>query len=382
MGSGYESLAGHLVARAAQVLLVAGFFVALVLAWYHGERGHQEVSASEAALLVALLAVGGVGAVWAMRSAQDRPPEPLPPSASGPPALVVDPVSIAVLPFTHSQAQGAGDLLDDLHADLLMQLDRVTSLGVTSGTSVRKFAGSDATVPEIAAELGVTSVMEARLQLAEDHVSLNARLVDGQADTTIWSKPFIASYSVEGMREMQADIADQIAEALSAELSPQQLTALAMPPTESMEAYQIFHTGFGLHQQGFFEEAIAAYDQAIELDPQFALAYARRSTARNFLVGQNRRPRTEWPLVIADAERAKDLDADLPAADVALGRYAYNFERDFEEAERYYLAALQSEASSETLNLLATIRKRTGRFMEAVPLSREAAIRNPLRAAL
>jgi serine/threonine-protein kinase len=265
-----------------------GFFVALVLAWFHGERGAQRVSGMEAAILAVLLAIGG-GALWRVASTRSAPPasaaasvaarqsaEAAGPRSDGGPAPAR---SIAVLPFDNLSEDKANRYFADGLQDLILtKLADIGELTVISRTSTAKYASRPDDLRTIAQKLGVAHIVEGSVQKAGNEVMINVQLIDARADRHLWAENY--RRTLDNIFGVEGEVASTIAAALKAKLTPAQTQAVAEVPTRNAQAYDNFLRG--LHLAGEVDRgdaakrpaAIAAYEQAVAEDPRFALAWA------------------------------------------------------------------------------------------------------------
>jgi TolB-like protein len=300
--------------QALLLVLATGFFVTLVLAWYHGERGEQRVRGTELALLALLLAIGGA-TVWRF-AAVDAPPRaaaapgagasPAPArAAAGMPA--VDEKSIAVLPFASlSPGQDNAYFADGLSEEIINSLSRVPDLQVAARTSSFAFRGSDRTVPQIAAELHVAAVLEGSVRRAGDRLRITAQLIRAADGFDLWSEDYDRDSS--DIIAIQEDVARSIAEAMKTATDPQALAAMQRAGTRSVPAYLAYLRGLALLEQadtdGTLEAgqvgAQAAFDRAIALDPGFVDAYARSADL-------------QWSSLRPTSMGSPDASADYPA---------------------------------------------------------------------
>lgn len=290
--------------------------------------------------------------------------------------------SIAVLPF---EAQGTGDetrfLADGLHEDLLSALSKIGELRVISRTSVRQYRDTELTIPEIAAELGVGTVLEGSVRRAGGRVRVTAQLIDAWSDDHVWSETY--DEPEEDVFQLQTRIAEQIARALEAELSAEERTRLASPPaTGSSEAYDAYNEGrVHFDRRESRAEALAAVEsfrRAAELDSTFAPAHAALATARMWLFWN-------WPGFADQAElagtsldRAVELAPDAVETRMAQGYFHFYGRGDYTQALSHFRAARELEPSAaEPVVAQGLVRRRQGRWEEAVQAFREATESDP-----
>ncbi|TFH46847.1 MAG: tetratricopeptide repeat protein, partial [Lysobacterales bacterium] len=166
---------------------------------------------------------------------------------------------------------------EGVHDDLLTQLANISSLVVISRTSVMQYRDSGKTVPEIAKELGVATILECGIQRAGDRVRINLQLIDAATDKHLWAETYDRELSAENVFAIQSEIATSIADVLHAKLLPGEQARIDAIPTRSLEAYDAYLLGrraLATRRREGFVEAEAYFSRAIELDPAFALAYS------------------------------------------------------------------------------------------------------------
>ncbi len=295
------------VERMLIIALCVGFFVTVLLAWYHGEQGRQRVSGAELLLMALVLAVGG-GFLWQF----SRAPGPATPGgrkapttvSNGEPAPVrtrhastatpreavaavsnseVTSKSIAVLPFENlSSDKDNGYFADGMQDLILTKLADIGQLKVISRTSTLKYASHPDDLKTVGRQLGVATVLEGSVQKAGNQVLINVQLIDAQTDAHIWAKSY--QRTLDNVFGVEGEVAGKIADALKARLSPTESAALAHRPTRNPAAYNAFlkaqyHGRAVWNATGGYAELFKLADQefaeAVRLDPSFALAYAR-----------------------------------------------------------------------------------------------------------
>jgi TolB-like protein len=261
------------------IVLAIGFFVALVLAWYHGERGAQRVSGTELLIVALLLAIGGVVA-WRLApeagqslAAGSAGAKPAPAAPDAP----LDRKSIAVLPFTDmSPTHDQEYFSDGMAEELLNALAKVKDLQVAGRTSSFSFKGKGDDLRTIGKALGVATILEGSVRKQGNKVRITAQLVRTDNDFHLWSETYDGDLS--DVFELQERIARAITEQLKVVLVGDPNARLVPVATTSPEAHSsylrataIFNRRDGVH----FADAIADLEQAIRLDPGYARAHAR-----------------------------------------------------------------------------------------------------------
>jgi len=292
------------IKQVALLLLLIGLPIALVLAWYHGDRGEQRVSRSELAILTLLFLLGG-GGLWLYGQRNRQvPPPPAPPAAAD------ERPSIAVLPFENRSAgQDDAFFVDGIHDDILTQLSKVSALKVISRTSVERFRDTKLPLQEVAKQLGVKSILEGGVQRAGDRVRINVQLIDAGSDAHLWAESYDRELTAANIFAIQSEVAAAIAGALKATLTAGDKARMNAVPTQNLEAWENYQLGrqrIAKRTGTGFTEAERYFRKAIELDPKFAVAYS--GLADSLAVG----------LDYTGAPRAATLERAQAAVDTAL----------------------------------------------------------------
>jgi TolB-like protein/Tfp pilus assembly protein PilF len=295
--------------------LTLGSLVALVLAWYHGDRGQQRVSGAELAILSVLLALGG-GALWLYGQRNGQAPAtsapPAAPTAAQGSSVASDGErpSIAVLPFENrSDEHKDAFFVDGIHDDILMQLSKVSALKVISRTSVEQFRDTKLPTKAIAEQLGVKSILEGAVQRAGDRVRINVQLIDAGTDAHLWAESYDRELTAANIFAIQSEVAAAIAAALKATLTASEKARVSAVPTQNLEAWENYQLGrqrLAKRTSTGFTEAERYFQQAIALDPNFALAYSGLADTLSM------------NLSYTDAPRAVTLERAQAAVDAAL----------------------------------------------------------------
>jgi TolB-like protein/Tfp pilus assembly protein PilF len=294
--------------------------------------------------------------------------------------------SVAVLPFSSVQTdEESRAFTNGIHDDLLTQLTKIDSLTVISRTSVMKYRDAQQGIPEIAAELGVATVVEGGIQRAGDWVRVNVQLIEARSDRHLWAETYDAELTSANIFSIQSDIARQIATALRTTLTPEVEVRLAARPTESLQAYDLYTRGKYLHgrpqggTKAGLEDAAGLFRQAIEVDPDFAAAYAGLADIYLDLWSSGYLP-AEQALAEARiaAEKSLALDETLAEAHTSLADVLES-ELRFAEAEREHRRALElNPGSAEAHRRYARLLLGLGRFEELVLQLRRAVELDPL----
>ena len=232
---------------------------------------------------------------------------------------------IAVLPFTNiSSNPESAALVDGIHNDLLTRLANNKALKVISQTTVMEYRNSAKSIPQIGRELGVDTILEGTVQQAGDTVRINMQLIDARTDEHLWAKVYDRSLTMQDIFEIQTDISAEIALELRAALAPEENGRNARLPTDNLIAYSLYSKAQSDMATRIPEDALAArqqFEQAIELDPQFAEAHAGLATSVLLLYINDQAVERDEAFAIAEEElnTALSLNPDLADAYAGLG---------------------------------------------------------------
>jgi TolB-like protein/Flp pilus assembly protein TadD len=363
--------------RTLHLLLVIGFFVTLVLAWYHGEQGRQRVSGPELLMIAALLAIAAI-LLAIVRPEAEAPTTPYP-------GIVVEgeKPAIAVLPFENiSPNPEDAYFADGMHEQITSQLSQVSAIRVISRTSVMQYREERKPVRDIAAELGVNYLLEGSARKAEDRVRLTVQLIDADRDEHVWANEYDRDLTAAHLFEIQTEIAERVASALEVELTTSERERIERHPTESLAAYDLYLLGryylSQLDTEGL-TRAVEYFEGAIDLDPSFALAYT--GLADTYMIqtqGWGLAPREVFPKAREAAERALALDPTLAEAHTSLGGVQLFYDWDFEAAEAAFRRAIEINPNyAPAPHWLAISLMARARFAEAIQAVQQALALDP-----
>ena len=328
------------VRRGITLALIVGFFVTLVLAWYHGERGAQNVTGSELLIIGLVLALGG-GLLWrfaATAHVSGHTPLPLPNEKTTPPAVTIPDKSIAVLPFENlSEDKANAYFATGIQNEILTRLAKIGALKVISHTSTQQYPARPGNLAEIARQLAVANVLEGSVQKAGDRVHINVQLIRAATDEHLWAESF--DRKLEDIFGVEVEVATSVAGALKATLTGAEHSALQQRPTNNPDAYDAYLRGLAYSlRPGVYESdilnAIKYFGQAVALDPKFALAWGwlarENALGYQYGVGNN---------VPALLEAAKDavgkvieLQQNLGESHLAEGYFHFYCEHNYDSA--------------------------------------------------
>jgi TolB-like protein/Flp pilus assembly protein TadD len=289
--------------------------------------------------------------------------------------------SIAVLPFDNlSRDPDNAYFSDGIQDEILTKLAGISDLKVISRKSSAKYKSTPEDLKTVARELGVATVLEGSVQRAGDKVRVNVQLLDARVDTHLWAKSY--DRDLKDVFTVESEVAQEIADALRAKLSPSQSDALATAPTRDTEAYDLFLKGeYEEHQAEsavnaeLFDRAQTFYRQALARDPNFALADARLAYSelnRHWLI-QNLTSR-ELAEVKSNIDRALTIAPALADAHLALGVLYYWGYRDYDAGLREL--ELQPN-NADARAFYAAIYRRRGEWQRALTEFERAAELDP-----
>ena len=290
------------------------------------------------------------------------------------PAPSVPEKSVAVLPFENlSDDRENAFFADGVHDDILSSLARIADLKVISRTSVQQYREGARNLREIGQALGVAHILEGTVRRAGNRVRVNAQLINARTDAHVWAETF--DRELTDLFAIQTELAERIAGALQANLSPREMAGLLVPPTRDLQAYDLYiqardlfrWSGLGNPQENG-EKALPLLEQVLARDPSFALAHylSSRIHAELFWFGYDK-SEARLAKSKAAAETALRLRPDLGEGHLALAFYHYYSARDYEGAIRELTLAQRSLPNeSDVASALGVIERRRGRWEESI----------------
>jgi TolB-like protein/TPR repeat protein len=251
--------------------------------------------------------------------------------------------SIAVMPFSNLSADSSNQFFaDGIHDDLLTRISNIQDIKTISRSSVMTYRDSTKSLRSIAKELGVSTILEGGVQRAGDQVRINMQLIDAEADMPLWAQTFTRELTATNVFTVQAEITEAVAGALKVILSANERSQFEKQPTANLQALDAYFLGNQLLNQATSESvgrAILAYQAAIRLDPEFALAYSKQALAVLTQIRTSELPsKTQLEKSRPLIDQAILLDPQSSEAFTALGRW-YQY-RDTEKAIQAYKQAI------------------------------------------
>jgi TolB-like protein/Tfp pilus assembly protein PilF len=317
------------------ILLVIGFPVALILAWAfeltpEGIKRTDEItpakSKGHAWIYIALIAAGlSLGLFFLGRfSAANKQ------SASA----EVSSKSIAVLPFENlSEDKSNAFFAEGIQDEILTRLSKIGTLKVISRISTAHYASSPQNLPEIAKQLGVANILEGSVQKVNDAVRINVQLIRAASDDHLWAESYDRKLS--DIFGVEAEVAQNIASTLNAKLTGAEQQMLALKPTSNQAAYDAYLRGatqLRTDNPEVGRACVQSFEEAVRLDPQFALAWALLSKTHSllyFTAEATQAHRLGAENALAEAMR---LRPELPETQLARAYFAYWIKGDKQSA--------------------------------------------------
>ena len=279
-------------------------------------------------------------------------------SSSGSQPIPTQQKSVAVLYFENQS--GAKDdeyFRDGITEDIVTELSKIKLLEIFPRSEMLAFRDKPVTAQQVGQQLGASYVLEGSIRRAGSRVRITAQLVEASTRHSVWAERF--DRQLEDVFAIQEEIARSIAQALRITLTPQEEKIMARKPTENPQAYDFYLRGRSYTRRENMDYALQMFEQAIQLDPEFALAHAGIA----HLCGLNYELREQNPKWIerglAACDRAMALSPDLPEMLVARARIFYG-QKKFDEAAM--LAQRAIERKHDTRRLLEHSRPRLFRF--------------------
>lgn len=252
--------------------------------------------------------------------------------------------SIAVLPFESlSEDKSNAYFTEGVQEEILTRLAKVADLKVIARSSTQKFNSTPENLPDIAKRLGVLNVLEGSVQKVNDQVRVNVQLINAITNAHLWAETY--DRKLTDIFGVESDIAKTIAETLQAKLTGAEESLIAKHPTESTEAHELYLKGrffWNKRTPENFEKAITYFQQAIEKDTNYALAYSGIADCYALLADYSARPPNEtMPKAKAAALKSLQIDPNLAEAHASLAQILRDYDWDYAGALREMDRAIQ-----------------------------------------
>ena len=365
--------------RLVVVLLLVGFPIAMILAWAYdvtpqGIRATPAPGMPVARRRRNLIMLIGIGVIISAGAGFF-----LLPRAS---ARKLD-KSIAVLPFQSlSDEKENAYFADGMQDDILTNLSKIGDLKVISRMSVMSYRGDAVrNAREIGKALGVATLLEGSVRRIGNRVRVNVQLINANNDEHIWAEDY--DRDLTDVFAIQTDLAQKIATSLQAKLSPNEKERLDQPPTQNSDAYLLFLQAhdYASRMDLFHKssaKAVPLFEQAIKLDPTFALAFAGLSMAESWSYHSSDPVPARREKARLHADEALRLQPDLPEGHLALGFSYYYGDRDYDRAlTEFEIARRGLPNDAQAYLAIGAIQRRQGKWAESTANLEKAAALDP-----
>jgi serine/threonine protein kinase/tetratricopeptide (TPR) repeat protein len=300
-----------------------------------------------------------------------RPPSEKGAPASGAQAAPAKPKSVAVLYFENQGGAKEDEYFrDGITEDIVTEISRIAQLEIFPRSEMLAFRDKPVTALQVGQQLGAGYVLEGSIRRSGNRVRITAQLVEVSTRHSVWAERY--DRQLEDVFAIQEEIARSIAQALRVTLTPQEEKTIARKPTENPQAYDFYLRGRSYTRRDNLDYGLQMFEQAIQLDPNFALAHGGIA----HLCGRIFEIRDQNPKWIergqAACERATALAPDLPEVLVAHARICYA-QKKYEEAALLAWRAIERKPDCEaSWNILGRVYFASGRFEEAAALTERA----------
>jgi TolB-like protein len=366
--------------RLVVLLLIAGFPVALVFSWAfeitpEGIKRESEIEPGKsitrhtgrkiiATTIVLALVAAGLLAFQLLRPRSTSAPRQ---SAA---TTTIPEKSVAVLPFDNlSDDKANAYFAEGIQDEILTRLSKIGALKVISRSSTMKYKSAPDNLREVGKQLGVAHILEGSIQKIANAVHVNVQLIRAATDEHLWAESY--NRKLDDVFGVEGEVATAIADQLNTKLSGTEEKAVTDKPTQNGAAYDAYLRALSIEHNSYnydaYGQAERVYAYAVQLDPNFALAWARLSIIRSFLYFNAIDLTTNSAAAVKEAaDRAKALGPEAGESWIAQGSYRYRVLRDFQGAVAAYQEAQKRLPNSALVyEYLAFVLRRLGRWDEA-----------------
>jgi serine/threonine protein kinase/Tfp pilus assembly protein PilF len=302
-------------------------------------------------------------------------------------AVAIPEKSLAVLPFENrSEEKANAYFAEGIQDEILTRLSKIADLKVISRTSTQHYKSMPENLPQIAKQLGVAHILEGSVQRSGDAVRVNVQLINAATDSHLWADTY--DRKLTDIFSVESEIAKRIAEALQAKLTGREEQALAVKPTNNPEAYDVYLRGLAFDARSRYSlvsidllwKAAGFYERAVQLDSDFALAWARLSRADSLLYfnGEDTTPPSLRSEAKRALENAQKLQPDSAETLLALGYYQYWVLRNYGDAKTTFeRASKMLPSSADVPKALGYIARRQGNWDQSIAYFQQALLLAP-----
>jgi TolB-like protein/Tfp pilus assembly protein PilF len=275
--------------------------------------------------------------------------------------------AIAVLPLQNLSGDPRQDYFaDSMTEELIADLGQVSASRVISRTSTMTYKGTTKTLPQIAHELGVDTVVEGSVLRQGKQVRITAQLIDAETDHHLWAHSYVRD--LNDVLTLQDEVARTIADQIRIAVTPEERARLARPRTVDPEAQELYLQGMQALNTGNPGSAIGYFQKAIDQDPNYAQAHAALADSYGWMGEAGWMPYSEaFPKEKAEAIKAIALDEALPEGHVELAHAAMNLDWDWATEGKEFQRALELNPNSAPVRwAYSNYLERMGRLPEAI----------------
>jgi len=375
------------ITTAVVVLTLLGFPIALVLAWAfeltpEGIKRAQDIAPGQTpqrstrkftALIVSIAILAAGFAVFQLVHRHRASPAPAPVTST------TSAKSIAVLPLINESGDPKDEYFSDgLSEELIAALAQIRELKVIGRSSSFRFKDRKEEPKTIGEKLGVATLLEGTVRKQGERVRIVAELINAADGIELWTRTF--DRELKDIFAVQAEIATAVAESLKVTLlGPENTQNAATKSVEAHNSYLQGHFFFQRRNLDDYRKAVNYFDQAIQSDPDYALAYAERSELWTLIGDLTGEGKTLWPKARSDAEKAVAIAPELAEAHAALGWVRFFTEWKFVEGLAELKRAKELAPANPTANdLLARVIVYLGKLDEAERQGQQAVELDPL----
>lgn len=291
--------------------------------------------------------------------------------------------SVAVLPFTNMASDNKNESFAlGIHDDLLTHLSKISELKVISRTSVLRFKGTEKPIAEIAQELGVKNILEGSVQTSGHQIRINVQLIDAETDEHLWAEIYDRKLTTENIFNIQTEISTKIAAALKAQLSPEEKNSLQKKATNNLEAYNAYIAGrqhMISRTSADLKQALALFERATELDPNYALAYVGQADTLNLLNEYSDLSQKE---MFARGEqlitKALQIEPQLAEAHTSKANYLMYKNQNIEAEKSFKYSLTLNPNYATTYHWYGLLLRDLGHYQQFLDIERKAAALDPL----
>ena len=293
--------------------------------------------------------------------------------------------SVAVLPFENlSGDPNNAYFAEGMQEEILTRLAKIADLKVISRSSTQRYHSKPVNLAEVAKQLGVANILEGSVQKVADQVRVNVELINAQTDSDLWAESY--DRTLTNILGVESEIAKGIAGSLQAKLTGQEQQAIAVKSTNNPEAYDAYLRGLAFEGDeesasptvNLLTKAIGFYERAVQLDPNFAIAWARLSRAEAFLYHSRTSSAALRDAAKRALENAQKLEPNSSETLLALGYYEFLVLADYAAAKiTFGRVSKILPGNSEALFALARVAQPDGHWDQSIAYCEQALALDP-----